>query len=292
MGQLMCAHKPGNPIITLLGVGVLLLTAVVGCHANLSAILGAPTLPPGTIALEFTDIPQSVVTLPVYRQLLIRACKQAAGYDGGNEKYDCDLGLLDLETEHLVRLAHLVGEGTFSEIVWSPDGMQFSYHNSFSLFVSRSPTSIYCADGRELCNFDSFDAGSWSVDGSHFIAWTCEGPKMQPGQLIVIYDAVSWEPIRVFNGSPMVCAVAPPRCSLQPGCLPEEASKDESDSYQATKPSDSLSTGNAPREYQSDRYQATIEDSGLRVFDTKTNTEKTYAIPGYRIMTIAWAPNS
>jgi hypothetical protein len=269
-----------NIVLTFVLIG-LFLGGMLIVSTDRSLIFGPP-VPLGTTELEVADVSQNVMTPPIHGQLLIRACEQITS-DSDYDRYDCDLGLLDLEKERLVRLVRSEGEGEYSEIVWSPDGMQFSYHNSFSLFVGSSPTVIYCADGREQCNLDSYDAGSWSADARRYGAWTCRAPNLNPGNLFVVYDAVSWEPIRWVNESPMECRVEIPHCSLPSSCFPEE---------EAPREAESESRAMAPKEYESDRYQATIEDKGLRVIDTKTNTEKTYVIPGYRIMTIAWAPSS
>lgn len=273
MRQLVTARISGARITILLGVGTLLLIAAVECQMRLSSVLGGPTLPPGTTELKMANASQNVVTLPVHGQLLLRACKQVATSGDRDDKYDCDLGLLDLENERLVRLAHLEGERAQSEIVWSPDGMQFSYHNDCCMMGPYLDTTvIYRADGTEQYNLLSFDAGSWSADANYFIAWTCYGPHIDPGYATSVHDAVSWERLcAVCEGMTCANTTGLPTCSRPSDCLPEKE---------------------APKEYESERYQAIIEDIGLRVVDSKTNTEEVYAMPGYRIMTIAWAPGS
>lgn len=282
-----------------------------------------PAAPPaGTVVLDVVDVSQAPITLPVRGRLLVEICRK-------RESLECEVGLLDLENAQFIRLWSLTSSKVdgCSYIYWSPDGIHFVCRqadivtSTYTVFSLASKTEYFIGTR-------SYGHVAWSPDGRYLVFKECEGHYPLMGYTYSVYDASTWRKVAsigwthpmascVYN-SPIQSQFADQYCNSdttwdwhsQPTSglycrLPLEdgrgwliavghrglssmlcASPEECPDIESAKLAPYL-----PDQFQSERYQAMIENYWLRLIDTKTGAQRTYVIPGYRITIIAWSPD-
>lgn len=221
-----------------------------------------PAPPESAIQLNTIGNSSIQVVPPVHNQLLI-----VARADTGDSVYT--IGLLNPVSQQFVPITRVESYHPI-EIEWKPDGTQFIY-NTRGIGDRAAATWVFSADGTEL--FHNGMEASWIDNGRYLSVWTCQAPRMSPGNVFTVYDSVSWEEVcqRCDGG---VGAVMD--CSGR--CTPEEEcpSRSEAESQ--------------PQAQLPGRYQATIENYWLQITDSDTGVEQVYVLPNHHIVAIAWSP--
>ena len=282
-----------------------------------------PAAPPeGTVVLDVVDVSQAPITLPVRGQLLVEICRR-------RESLECEVGLLELENAQFIRLWSLASSkvDSCSSIYWSPDGMHFVCEQAD---IVTSTYTVFSLDSKTeyFIGTRSYGHVAWSPDGRYLVVKECEGHYPLVGYTYSVYDVSMWSKVASIGwthpmagcvyDSPIQSQFADQYCNndttwdghSQPisglYCrLPLKdgrgwliavdryglismlcASPEECPDIESAKLTPYL-----PDQFQSERYQAIIENYWLRLIDTKTGVQRTYVIPGYRITTIAWSPD-
>jgi hypothetical protein len=283
-----------------------------------------PAAPPeGTVALDVVDVSQAPITLPVRGQLLVEVRRRkSSGYE---------VGLLDLENSQFVRVWSLVSNEIdyCGHLYWSPDGTHFVCE--WKDIVPSSTWIIFSLNSKAKRSFHIRHYGdiAWSPDGRYFVSKECVGNYPQPASIYSVYDASTWSKVASVGWThPMAgCAYNSP---IQSQFADQYCNNDITWNYHS-QPSSSLycrlpledgrgwllavggglrsmlctSPAECPdietaelaeysysqNRFQSERYQAMVENYWLRMVDTETGVQTTYVIPEYRIVTIAWSPD-